>query len=266
MEEQILKRIYESLDKGDTVAMAVITDEIGSSPRKSGSIMAVWNDETTYGSVGGGIIEHTIKLKAIECIHSKEGLSFEYKLSDIGMQCGGAVKGYIKVFMPKPKLIIVGGGHIGEQVYQLAKVLGFYTVVIDDRHEFANFNRFPNSNEVHAKPISETLKEYPITENDYVVIATKGQATDQGALAAVINRKPAYIGMIGSARKVRIVMQELIESGISKELLMDVHAPMGLDISSNQPEEIAFGILAEILLVKNKGTLNHRKSLKKVWD
>ncbi len=268
MDDMVLFKIYESLNNGESAALGVITEEIGSSPRKSGSIMAIFKNGNSHGSVGGGNLEFTIIKRAIECLEKKEDCNFEYQLTeeDLGMQCGGKVKGYIKVFYPRTKLIIVGAGHIGEKLHQLARVLGFYTVVIDDREDYANQKKFKDADEIIVSNIGEALENYKIGKNDYIVIVTRGHASDKDALKAVVLKKPAYIGMIGSLKKSRFIMKELITEGIPIEALKTVHAPIGLNLASNLPEEIALGILSEILIIKNKGTLNHMKDLKKVWD
>lgn len=269
MDEKILLKIYESVKVGETVALAVITEESGSAPRKKGSIMAVWNDGKILGSVGGGKVEYTVVEKAMECINKKEDYNFEYKLNDqgtLGMQCGGQVKGYIKVFYPKNKLIIAGGGHIGEKLNKIAKILDFYTVIIDDREEYANNERFEDADEIILGDIGEELLKYEINDRCYIVIVTKGHLQDKAALRAVVLKEPAYIGMIGSSKKVIYIMNDLMKDGIPEERLKEVYTPIGLDIGSSLPEEIAVGILSEILLIKNKGSLNHRRDLKKVWN
>lgn len=268
MENKILLKIYESLDRRESAAMAVLTQDTGSTPRKSGSIMAVWKEGRILGSVGGGKVEYAVIEKAIECIEKKEDSSFELKLNEqgLGMQCGGTVKGFIKVFYPRAKLIIAGGGHIGEKLYQLARVLDFYTVILDDRGEFANRDRFKDADEIIVGDIGESLSKYNISEKDYIVIVTKGHMQDMGALKASVGRGAAYVGMIGSTRKIRYVMDELMKAGIPKEELQKAYTPVGIDIASNLPEEIAVGILAQILLVKNGGTLKHMKDLKKIWE
>lgn len=269
MEEKILLEIYESIKRSEVVAMAVITDDNGSTPRGNGSLMAIWEDGRTLGSVGGGRVEYTVIEKAKECIQRMQDSNFEYKLNnqgDLGMICGGEVKGYIKVFTPKAKLVIAGAGHISEKLSKIAKIAGFNTVIIDDRKEFANKDRFSEADEIIVGDIGKVIESYNIDDNTYIVIVTKGHIYDKSALKASVSRNAAYVGMIGSTAKIKTIMKELIEEGIPKEELKKVYSPMGLDISSNLPEEIAIGILSEILLLKNKGSLNHRRDLKKVWD
>ncbi|WP_411681461.1 XdhC family protein [Clostridium thailandense] len=267
MEEKILKEVYESLRRGERVALATITDSSGSAPRKSGSTMAVWKDGRILGSVGGGIVEHKVILKTIECIKKLESANFEYVLSEKGgldAQCGGEIKGFIKVFNPSPKLLIAGAGHIGQQLHKLGKILGFYTVIFDDREELVNSTVFDDADEIVIGNIGDTLAKYEVTEDTYITIVTKGHRSDSDALMASVSRKAAYVGMIGSTKKILFIMQNLINAGVPKEDLQKVYSPMGLNIASEKPEEIALGILSEILLIRNKGSLDHMKNLKKI--
>ena len=145
MEEQILRAICESLAKGKKAALVTITDIKGSTPRKKGSLMAVWEDGTIEGSIGGGSIEHSVIEKSLECIKQELDKELEFELNDEGdlhMQCGGEATLYVKIFKPRPKMLIIGAGHIGIELYKLAKLLDFYTVIFDDREEFANEKRF----------------------------------------------------------------------------------------------------------------------------
>ena len=262
MDEIILKEIYNQVKNGYKVAFGTITKTIGSTPGKMGATIAVFQNGEVMGTVGGGMIERKIIDKCIECLESGEDYNFEYTLNDngnLGMQCGGTAFGYIKVFKPKPKLIIIGGGHIGLSLFKIAKNLDFYTVVIDDREEFANSERFENVDEVYSGNIPDILENMEINDNTYVVIATRGYEGDLVSLRSVINRDPNYIGMIGSRKKWIKVKDTLISEGVSEEKLNSVYAPVGVNISSNSVDEIAFGIMAEVLLVKNNGSLTHRR-------
>lgn len=267
MEKEILKAIYDGIEKGESVALATIIDGSGSIPRRSGTIMAVWQDGKILGSVGGGLVEHKVITKSIECIEQGVNTDFEYKLNekgDLDAHCGGEFKGFIKVFKPRQKLIIVGAGHVGENVFKLAKILDFYTIIVDDREEFASEERFHGADEILAGDIEKSLSKCNIDSETYIVLVSKGHATDAEALRAVVSRGAAYIGMIGSRRKNLYVMNKLIGEGIEKQELQKVYAPIGLNICSETPAEIAFAILSEILVVKNKGSLGHFKDLKKI--
>lgn len=262
MDEIILKEVYNQVKNGYKVAFATITKTIGSTPGKMGATIAVFQDGNVLGTVGGGMIEHKVINKCIECLKTEKDYNFEYTLNDngnLGMQCGGTAFGYIKIFKPKPKLIIIGAGHIGLSLFKIAKNLDFYTVVIDDREEFANTNRFENVDEIYSGDIESIIKNIDINDNTYIVIATRGYEGDLTSLRSVINKNPKYIGMIGSRKKWIKVKETLINENIEKEKLENVYAPVGINISSNSVDEIAFGIMAEILLVKNKGSLKHRR-------
>ena len=262
MDEIILKEVYNQVKNGYKVALATITKTIGSTPGKMGATMAVFQNGNTIGSVGGGMIEHKVLNKCVECLKSGEDYNFEYSLNDngnLGMQCGGTAFGYIKVFKPKPKLIIIGGGHIGLALFKIAKNLDFYTIVIDDREEFANEQRFENVDEVYSGDIPNIIKNISINDNTYIVIATRGYEGDLISLRSVIDRNSMYIGMIGSMKKWIKVKETLINENINIEKLESVYAPVGINISSNSVDEIAFGIMAEILLVKNNGSLEEFK-------
>lgn len=266
MYEEIIKKIYEELERGNRVAMVTLTEVRGSSPGKQGAIMAYFKDGAIMGTVGGGPVEHAVIQKCIETLKTGIDMNFEYSLdknsSEVSMKCGGAIKGYIKLFNPKSKLLIVGGGHVGHAIYNLSTTLDFHTIVVDDRSEFANYERFPLANEVYSGNISQILNKIELTDNTYVVIATRGFDKDLEALREIISNNVSYIGMIGSSKKWINLKDELINEGICEELLDRVYAPIGLNISSDKVEEIAFGILAEVLLVKNNGHLSHRKDKK----
>lgn len=267
MDERILKEIYESLRRGENVALASIIKSTGSTPGKKGALMAVWEDGRTFGTVGGGKVEYEVKQKAVECIKAEEDGEFQFQLNEHGnlnMQCGGETKVYIKVFKSRPRFLIIGGGHIGIELFKLAKILDFYTVIFEDREEFADEKRFQEADEIVVGKYGENISKYPINKNTYIVIVTRGHASDAEALREVVNSQAAYIGMIGSKKKTEYVMKNLMDEGISKEALQKVYAPIGLNISSGEPNEIAFGIMSEILLMKNKGSLEHMKDIKKV--
>jgi len=267
MEERILKDIYENLVSGHKVALVTITDIKGSTPRKKGSLMAVWEDGRIEGSVGGGNIEFAVIEKAIECIKGEIDKEFEFELNDEGdlhMQCGGKATLYVKVFKPRLKLLIIGAGHIGVELFKLAKILDFYTVIFDDRAEFANEKRFEGADEIIVGDIGEKVSKYPIDKNTYIIIVTRGHKCDADALKVTAESDASYIGMIGSRKKTEFVMKTLISEGIGRDALKKVYAPIGINISSEEPNEIAFGIMSEILLVKNKGLLQNLKDVKNV--
>ncbi|WP_319370540.1 XdhC/CoxI family protein [uncultured Ilyobacter sp.] len=270
MEVRLMTEISKRIEKGEKVALVTLIDVDGSSPGKAGSLMGVFEDGSIEGTVGGGNLEYKIINSALEAIEEGKNRKFDFELVEDGelhMRCGGRVKGYVKVFEKRKKLIIIGGGHLGSELYKLGKFLNMYTVIIDDREEFANKKRFPQADELIWGDIGRVLEEYDLDDGSYVVIVTRGHACDKEALRAVLEKAPAYIGMIGSRRKITDTYKDLISEGVSSKKLEKVYSPVGLDISSGQPNEIALGIMAEILKIKNQASGRHMSEVKavKIW-
>lgn len=266
MEYKILDIISNDIKDNKKVALVSITKVQGSSPRKEGSMMGVKEDGSTFGTIGGGKLELVATKWAEKCMASGKDETFHFKLNDeegsLHMQCGGEVEVFIKVFNPPHKLLIVGGGHIALKLYELSKILGFYNVIFEDREEFCNKERFPEADELNVGDIDELLSEYSINDNCYVVIVTRGHNHDEIALRAVIESDAKYIGMIGSKNKTKYVRDNLIKTEISNDLINKIYAPIGIELGGETPEEIAFSIMSEILLVKNQGKLRHMKDIK----
>ncbi len=149
-----------------------------------------------------------------------------------------------------PKLVVVGGGHIGRILARMAVPLGFRVTVLDDRQEFANPDRFPLPITPVAGDIAEVLRERPIDANTYFVIVTRGHKHDEAALRSIIGSPARYIGMIGSRRKIQVIFDDLRHEGVSEEHIGRVHAPIGLDIGAVTAEEIALSIAAELVSVR----------------
>lgn len=150
------------------------------------------------------------------------------------------------------RLILCGGGHVSLALAQIAPILDFELVVIDDREEFANTQRFPMAAEVLCMPFMEAMDRLGSREDDYYVIVTRGHAFDRDCLAHVLRGAYAYAGMIGSRAKVAAVMKSLREEGFAQETLDGVHSPIGLPIGGQSPGEVAVSIAAELVAERAK--------------
>jgi xanthine dehydrogenase accessory factor len=157
--------------------------------------------------------------------------------------------------MPAPaKLIVVGAGHIALPLVKMAKVLDFHVTVIDDRLLFANRERFPDADEVLVGDMAQMLKEMTITPSHHIVLITRGHMYDEPCLREIVYSQAKYIGMIGSRRRLKACFQRFRdEDKIAEEVLARVYAPIGLDIATETPAEIALSILAEIVKVRRGG-------------
>lgn len=254
METLILKTLYDKIEKNQSVALVTLIESSGATPRKAGTIMGVTKDEI-IGTVGGGLIEFKVIELARQCIEKNENKYFEFDLNGNGqnaidMSCGGSVKGYIKTFKPNDRIVIVGAGHIGRNFMSILKDSPFEVVVFDDRDE--------NIEGVTVGDIETLIKNLPENPDTYFVVVTKGHKSDFVALKNIFKKEFRYIGMVGSKNKVLETRKKLVEEGIEipEERFF---SPIGLDFSNGTPYEIAVEILAEILAVKNKKEVKHRK-------
>jgi xanthine dehydrogenase accessory factor len=153
--------------------------------------------------------------------------------------------------LPRCRLLIVGGGHVGQAVAALSADLDFDVWVVDDRPDIISDERFPRAQRRIAGPIGERLADIEITPSTYCLIVTRGHNHDEEALYHLADRGAAYVGMIGSKRKIKLIFDDLLQEGISAEVLERVHAPVGLEIGSQTVPEIAVSIAAELISHRN---------------
>ncbi|KAF0091137.1 MAG: pucA [Fusobacteria bacterium] len=157
---------------------------------------------------------------------------------------------FYDIIEPMNNLLILGGGYVGYAIYELADILGFEVTIFDDRPEFANKKRFPKAVGLGAGDFSNMLNTYNFNSYTYVTVVTRGHLQDAECVKGVIKKENKYIGLIGSKRKISLIFEDLKESGYSQEEINKLHAPVGLDIGAETPEEIAVSIMAEIIGVK----------------
>lgn len=265
MEENILKHVYDAVNKNEAIALVTLTEVKGSTPREQGSMMAVFSDGRIIGSIGGGPMEYAVIKETIEAIKNGESRTFNHELTPQGefqAQCGGFAKGYIKVFNTKNKLIIVGGGHIGRKLLELGKFLGFYCVVVDNREEYKSEKTLQNADKIIICDYTKVNDFLQIDDSSYIVVATQNCYCDFDFIKNIVDKNYKYLGVIGSKNKQIFVHKSLKEAGFNDILIDKIYGPIGLDISNQLPEEIAFSILSEILLIKNNGNLKHKKTKK----
>jgi xanthine dehydrogenase accessory factor len=162
----------------------------------------------------------------------------------------GAGRLFVEPVTPDNILYLFGAGHISTCLAPLAKMIGFTVVVIDDREEFCNRERFPQADKLLVVPFSEVFDRIAISPISYLAILTRGHIFDHTVLRAALRYSPAYIGMIGSRRKIDMLYHALLEEGVSQTSLQKVYAPIGLPIGAESPEEIAICIAAELIKIR----------------
>jgi xanthine dehydrogenase accessory factor len=156
------------------------------------------------------------------------------------------------------RLLIVGAGHVGQKVAALAADVGFDVWVVDDREQYCNQDRFPQAARLIVGPIDTSLRGLDIDANTMSIIVTRGHNHDEEALYHLAESKARYVGMIGSRRKIRLIFEDLLREGISRDALEAVHAPLGFDIGSQTVPEIAVSIVAELIAHRNLGHIPKR--------
>jgi len=360
----IYSEIIKTLERGEDVVLATVITRVGSAPRGVGAKYLVKEDGSSFGSIGGGVVEAEVWKEAREVMKKGEGgvLHFNLtaeQLAEGGAICGGTIdifveplkeasvsiyrevmkvrqkggaavlatlisldgvvpkgersKALLKVsgekvgslldrkeleqrileesegclkekkpgvmvlsseegdtrrnqlvepwkkmevlvepIFSEPTVYIFGGGHISQQLSPLAKRVHFKVVVIDDREIFANRERFPEADEVIVSEFGECFGQFSIDESSYIVIVTRGHLYDGFVLEQAVKTNARYIGMIGSKKKIRTLYQNLMEKGVPEEVLNRVHAPIGLDIHSETPEEIGVSIVAELIQARGE--------------
>jgi xanthine dehydrogenase accessory factor len=262
MQQEILYKALKASQKGQNYAFATIVEAtVKGTPRKAGAKMIVFDDGTTHGTIGGGRNEKAAIAECLKAIHRQKAVTVTYNY--FGREgesvCGGQMKVFIEPFTARDQLIICGAGHISLPLSALGKMTGFKVTVIDSRPEFANKNRFPHVDKVIVGNHAAKLAGLDIGPNAYVAIVTYGNEHDFECLKAVIKAPAAYIGVISSKPKKVKFFSRLRALGIEEKFLKRVHIPMGMDIGSQTPEEIAVSIMAQIEAVKNKGYIGTDK-------
>jgi xanthine dehydrogenase accessory factor len=251
----IYQEIVRIRAEGGEAALVTIVSATGSTPREEGAKMLVKTDGSSLGTIGGGSLEAQIIKEAIKVIGQGKPKRLRTSLTAKeveaeGMLCGGELEVFIEPILTPPTLYIFGGGHISLSLARMGKPLGFKIAVIDDRAEFANADRFPEADITLADDFSKSLPKLKIDKSSYIVIVTRNHQYDDIVLEWAVGTKAKYIGMIGSKAKNKAIFSHLMAKGIAKEQLDRVHAPIGLEINAQTPEEIAVSILAEIVKVR----------------
>lgn len=251
----IFDEIAKLKQAGRRGALATIVNVRGSIPSVMAAKMLVREDGSITGTIGGGCVESDVRKGAMEVMQNGKPRTFNFNLDqqpddDNGLVCGGSLQVFVEPIVPAPRIYIFGAGHVGVAVYKIATIAGFETIVSDDRDQYANRERFPDAIQVHAGEMDEILSSLSPADSSYIVIVTRGHRHDLHVLRWALETPARYIGMIGSARKVLAIYQQLESEGVLPESFRRVFAPIGLDIQAATPEEIAVSIVAELIAIR----------------
>jgi xanthine dehydrogenase accessory factor len=255
--EQVIEKVHEWLKAGRKVCIATVIEARGSTPRGVGAKMGLSSTGETSGTVGGGAVEKKVLDRASDLLRTGGTAVVEFDLSgksaDLDSVCGGNLRVFLEAVGEYRRLFVMGAGHVGRALAKVADATGFAVTLVDDREDFLTGEGLPPSVRlVNATPGNfESLLD--MGEESFAVIATRGHALDREWLAALSGLDLRYVGMVGSARKIESVYSALREEGVPQDFLDRVHAPVGLEIEAETPEEIAVSILAEIIKVWREG-------------
>ena len=266
--------IYEELVRlrrsGQKCAVATIVQVNGSIPSYESAKLLVREDGSIAGTVGGGCVEAEVWNAAREVMETEKPKHLTFSLGqdaayDNGLICGGQLNVFVEPVLPQPFAYIFGAGHVSKSLSKVATLAGFATVVVDDREQYANRERFPEADQVLAGEYEALFPTFSINESSYLIIVTRGHRDDMRVLRWAVSTPARYIAMIGSKRKTIGVVKELEKEGIPRSAFDRIHAPMGLDIGAVTPEEIAISVVAEMIAVRRNPDSQWRNVAKSLF-
>ena len=276
----LLRRLAEAVDAGVAVASATVVDTARSVPRRAGAKMLVFRDGSIAGTVGGGEMEARVMAEAVAALADGRCRLLSYRLVDPGRGdpgvCGGDVRIFVEPHMPEPTVIVMGYGHVGRAVAQLAGWLGFRVVAADDRPmtdasspddpspDDADPSAVPDAvadssasaddeladaapDELVIGTVDDLLAGRTLDPDTSVVLVTRNVDVDAAALPALLSTDAGYVGVMGSERRWSTTRARLESEGVSSDALDRVHAPIGIEVGAETPEEIALSIMAEVI-------------------
>ena len=257
MNQPIADEIAQAHRERRACIVATVAVATGSAPRAAGAKMIVYPGGRTSGTVGGGKFESLVIADALTGVAREEPWLKTYPLHEgdvesFGAICGGEVTVFFEPLKAGPALHIIGAGHCAQALAKLAADCGWHVTVVDDREEWLAL-ALAAHRRVPSRAPADYIAAQKWSANDALVIVSRNYLIDRDALGAAL-RQPemGYLGMIGSRKKVRQVFDDLKKGGCDESLFARVHAPMGLDLGSDSPPEIAVSVLAEILQATRK--------------
>ncbi|MSS72819.1 MAG: XdhC/CoxI family protein [Candidatus Latescibacteria bacterium] len=243
----ILEEIIRLRRQDRSAVLATLVSGEDSSAAK----LLVHRDGTTFGTLGAPGLDLRVREEIGDEID--ENL---LKILNVEVETPAGpkeVRIFLESIVPAPALYLFGGGHVSLQIARIAKAVGFRIIVVDDRPMFANPERFPEADETHVLDMDTCFDALEIDEQSYLVAVTRGHQHDKPVIRQAVRTNAKYIGMIGSRRKIALMWKQLEEEGIPRARLEEVHAPIGLNIGADNPEEIAVSVVAQLIAIRRSG-------------
>jgi xanthine dehydrogenase accessory factor len=238
----LIARVNKLMERGESICLVTVIASKNPSIAVGGKAI-VMGDGSMEGNLGTGQSDLRLRDLALTSLNQKKSQAIDME---------GGIRVFLDVLSSENRLLVCGAGHIAVPLARFAREVGFKVSVLDDRAEFANSKRFPDC-DVITEEFSIALRDFPITLSTYVVVITRGHEHDADCLLEILKKDTAYIGLIGSRRRVRFVLEMLEKKGIPKNRLQEVFTPIGTPIGAETPGEIALSIAAELVCVRRKG-------------
>lgn len=254
---RILAELSAALEQHRPVALVTIVATRRSVPRHAGTKMLVYGDGATVGTVGGGEMEAKVIAEARDAIRQGRPRLVQYELvnpseGDPGI-CGGELTLYMEPYMPPHTVYVIGCGHVGVAVIDLAHWLGYHTIAIDDRPDLVSAAALPNADVRFAGTVAAALVEHPVPDGASIVVVTRSPEVDVRILPTLVATPAGYIGVMGSKKRWAATREELLAAGVDEAALNRIHVPIGIDLNAETLEEIAVSILSEVIRENRMG-------------
>ena len=257
---RLASEILRATREGPALAACTVIASPDGTGVQVGAKMLVYADARVLGSLDAGPLNDSVGAVALAAIPRHAAETYAFRPDGVRLEgrrevaaAKAAVEVLVEVMEPAPTLLVIGAGHVGRALAEIGALLGMSVAVLDDREDYADPERLPFAERVICGEVSTELDRFAVTPNTYVVLVSRGHTLDEEALRHVVERGAAYVGMIGSQRRTRTVLEHLRREGISSEALGRVFTPIGLDIGAETPAEISVAVLAEIIFQRRGG-------------
>jgi xanthine dehydrogenase accessory factor len=258
--EEIVEELIRVKEQGASAVLATVIEAGENGVARAGDKVLVRDGQVKAGTIRNQELLNAIVVESASRLREEKSKLLSLDIPATALKADV----FFEVLPAPPRLYVVGAGHIAVPLVKMAKILEYHVTVLDDRVLFANRERFPDADDIQVGDMAEALKKLPIDSSTYIVLITRGHKYDEPCLREIIHSGARYIGMIGSKRRIKACFERFREEEkIAEELIERVHAPIGLDINTETPEEIALSILGEIIKVRRGGKA---QSLSRIAD
>lgn len=253
----LARKLADSVEDNRPAALLTVIDPGTRSEAPAGAKTVVNLDGTEIGAQLDGLEGQALRQiteRTADAVAALLEIDVAGSLNPVThIEANGLQRVFVDPITGAQRLIIVGAGHIAQPLCELGAMLGFHVTVIDDRASFANRERFPRADAIFAKPFTAAIDSLHLDRHCYLISVTRGHAFDEEVVRAALKQSGCFIGLIGSRRRSRAMLARFAEDGIAPALIDEIHAPLGLDIGAETPEEIAISIMAEIIRERRTG-------------